>query len=358
MEYRKLGKTGLSVSAISFGGLKLGALSQNEVNGLMASAIDGGMNYVDTAQVYGKSEELLGTALKQFPRDKFIISSKCIKRDLAGFKAGFEDSFKTLDLDYIDFYFVHDVSNAANWKKVQDEGVITFLQDMKKAGRIGHLAISTHDCTVGAEMLKTGLFEVAMLAYNASNTEIENELLPLAIEKQMGVVIMKPFGGGVLTLERSKQMGFEITAEDSLRFAVSKEGVSCVIPGIDKPEYLQTALKIAQENPTMTDDEREAMCSRVTLRGKAYCRGCGYCMPCPVGIPIPTVLNYYNQWEVFKGVDWAAMHRITEEYTAKVPNDVTPDNCIACGACAPHCPYNLPIPELMQKAAETMPRSK
>ena len=356
MEYRKLGRTGLSVSAISFGGLKLDGMEQSAADYLVAKAIDGGMNYFDTAQAYGTSETLLRGAFKNYQRDKFIVSSKCMRRNIDGFKAGFEASFEALGLDYIDFYFIHDVSNAENWQRVQDENLIGFLQDMKKAGRIGHLAISTHDCKIGAEMLATGLFEVAMMAYNASNTEIESELLPLAIEKEMGVVVMKPFGGGVLTLERSRQMGFEITAEDSLRFAVSKAGVSCVIPGIDKPEYLDTALKIADERPTMTNKEREAMCSGVTLRGKAYCRGCGYCLPCPKGIPIPTLLGLYNRWEVIKGVDWSIMHQIATEYTAKVPDDVTADNCIKCGACVSRCPYNLEIPELMEKAAGSMRR--
>ena len=92
------------------------------------------------------------------------------------------------------------------------------------------------------------------------------------------------------------------------------------------------------------------------MKVKNYCRGCGYCLPCPQQIPIPTVLSLYNRWEIFGGVDWSHMHHITEEYTQKVPADRTAKACIGCGSCAQRCPFNLPIPDLMKKAAKELRR--
>lgn len=355
MQYRKLGKTGLDVSVISFGGIKLGGLEQNLVNRLLDRAIDGGMNYIDTARGYGLSGEKIGHALKG-KRDKMIISTKSIKRDFPSFTADFEASFKNLQTDYIDIFFIHDVSTEKNWSGVIENGLIDFLQKQKQGGRIGHIACSTHDCEIGSKMLNTGAFEICMLAYNATNTQIDDGILPLALSKDMGVVIMKPFGGGILTDERSRQLGFEMSAEDSLRFAASKAGVSTVIPGIDKMEYLETALKIGSGEISMADDERAEMIAKVNLQGKQYCRGCGYCLPCPMGIEIPTVLSLLGRWDVFGGIDWANMHQITLEHTEKVPADKTAAACIKCGACQQRCPYNLPIPEMMERGAKSLRR--
>lgn len=356
MQYRTLGKTGLKISTIGFGGIKLGNISQEETNNIVKLAIDGGMNYIDTARVYGNSEIRLGNALKGI-RDKIVISSKGIHRDLKGFKADFETSMKNLQTDYIDIFFVHDVSTEGNWAAVQKNGIIDHLKELKAAGRIHHIACSTHDSTIGAKMINSGFFEVIMVAYNPSNPEVEKDLIPLAKAKDMGIVIMKPLGGGVLTEDRSKQLGFEISAEDCLRFAASNQDVTTVIPGLDKPEYVELALKVGSSELTMTAEEHDEIVDKVSIKGKNYCRGCGYCKPCPQGLPIPTILQLYNRWEIFEGVDWSQMHHITEEYNSTVGNEVTPDKCVACNACSQRCPFNLPISSLMKDASKRLRRS-
>lgn len=355
MQYRTLGKTGLKISTIGFGGIKLSGISQEQTNEIVEMAVKGGMNYFDTARVYGDSEIKLGTALKAV-RDKVIISSKGIRRDLNGFKADFETTMKNLQTDYIDILFIHDVSTEENWSKVQKNGILDYVKELKAAGRIRHIACSTHDSVIGAKKINSGFFEVVMVAYNPANPETEKDLIPLAKSKDMGIVIMKLFGGGVLTEERSKQLGFEISAEECLRFAASNTDVTTVIPGLDKPEYVELALKVGSSELTMSQEEHDLIISKVSIKGKNYCRGCGYCKPCPMNIPIPTVLQLYNRWEIFGGVDWSQMHSITEEYTKNVPDDVTPDKCISCNACRQRCPYNLPISDLMKEASSKLRR--
>lgn len=357
MRYMRFGKTGMDVSHLGMGAIKFGKLSQEEVNTLIRRAHEGGINYIDTARGYGDSEVRVGTALKELGlRDQFIISSKIIRRGLDEFKEDIATTFRNLQTDWLDILFIHDVSTRANWDKIQREGVLDYIQELKASGRVRHLGISTHDCTIGEEIIRTGLFEVAMLAYNPTNREVEDTLFPLCKELDMGVIIMKPYGGGVLTHDRSQQLGFTIEAEDCLRFAFSSPYVTTVIPGMDKPEYLETALAVEKEDPQFQTAELEAIVAKIDMKVKNYCRGCGYCLPCPKGIPIPTVLSLYNRWEIFGGVDWSHMHHITEEYTQKVPEERTAKACVACGSCAQRCPFNLPIPELMKKARKELRR--
>ncbi len=357
MQYRRLGKTNLNLSQIGFGGLKLDGLDQSLVNALIERAVDGGMNYIDTALNYGDSESRIGEAIHTLGlRDQVYVSSKNIHRKYDKFVAGFENTLEYLRTDCLDILYLHDVSTPEVWERVQTNGIFDYFQSLKRDGRVKHLGISTHDCGMGKILLETGVFEVAMLAYSPIARQVEDVLLPLCKQLDVGVVVMKPLGGGILCEERSKQLGFSVGAKECLTFAVSNPYVASVIPGLDRIEYVDTALSVGDTGADMTDDARDALTARISFGGQNYCRGCGYCMPCPKGIPIPTVLQLYNRWEVFGYVDWSQMHDITNEYTQKVSADRTADQCIACGACTQRCPYNLPIPDLMQDAASKLNR--
>ena len=352
MEYRRLGKTELNISAIAFGGIRLGNLDQETVTAMVKKAYEGGINYIDTARGYGQSEVRLGEALKTLGiREKLIISSKIIRRELDQFKADFETTMGNLQTDYLDILFIHDVSTRANFNKLFDNGLLDYADELKAQGRIRHLCISTHDEKIGEELMRTGRFEAVMLAYNPINPELENTLIPLAQELDMGVIIMKPLGGGVLTPEKSAQMGFSVTASECLKFCASNKQVTTVIPGMEKLEHVDEALAVASAPLEMSKEEREELMNRISIRGRNYCRGCGYCQPCPQGIPIPKVLALFNRWEVFNGNNWAQMHNIAHEYKETVADDQLPDECVSCGACVQRCPFNLPIPELMKQAS-------
>lgn len=348
MQYRMLGKTGLKLPLIGFGGIKLGGIPQSQVNKLVDMAIESGMNYIDTARVYGQSEKKLGIALKN-KRDKVILSTKVITRKLEAFKRDFETSLENLQTDYVELFFLHDVSSQIAWQRIKDNKILEYISDLKREGKIGHIALSTHSISVGIEMLKTGLFEAVMLAYNPANTESEDEIIPLAKSMDIGIIIMKPYGGGILTEEGSRKLGFTIKAEESLRFAASQPDVTSVIPGLDKTEYLETAVSVSDMNFSMTSEEKEEIINKVQIRSKYFCRGCGYCLPCPEGINIPELLSLLNRWEAFKGMNWAHTHKVRREYS-KFKNKA--DLCAGCNKCVEHCPYSLPVPDLMKKITE------
>lgn len=347
MQFRTLGRTGLKVSAVSFGALQLGRLSQREANQIIHYCVGEGMNYIDTANIYGNSEQCLGHALQGI-RNKVMLSTKTHKRNKESFILDVKNSFHKLRTDFIDILFVHDVSTEKDYEKVMGSGIIDYCQRLVKNGHVRHIAVSTHNSVIGEKLFKTNLFDIVMVAYNAANPETEENLIPLAKSMDLGIVVMKPFGGGILCEERSKQLGFSITAEEALLFAASQPDISCVIPGIDSMAYAKTAIKVANGALSLSEEQRKAIKEKVTLRGMNYCRGCGYCKPCGAKIDIPEVLKLVNRYEVFEHVNWAEMSQISREYSSiKVKGDA----CTRCGACVTRCPYKLPIPQLMQKAA-------
>lgn len=355
MKYTRLGKTDLQVSRLGIGAIKFGDIEQDAATEIVRKAYEDGINFIDTARCYGASEERIGTALAELGlRDKFIITSKIIRRPLAKIQKDFEITLKNLRTDYLDILMIHDLSTPQTWNTLKEEGGLDYFLSLKESGRVKHLGISTHDVAIGTEALKTGLFEVAMVAYNPTSLEVEDTLLPLCRQMDIGTVIMKPYGGGVLTHDRSRQLGFAIEAEDCLRFLFSNEDVNCVIPGIEQLSYLDTALKTEAEDPHWTKAEREALSAGIDMKVKNYCRGCGYCMPCPQGILIPKTLSLLNRWQVVDDVDWSRMHNISLEYTELLKEAKGPDACIGCGLCQTKCPFNLPVSELMKEATERL----
>jgi len=348
MKYKTLGKTGLTVSTVGYGALGLPGVSAETIR----AAVDGGINYIDTARGYADSELKLGEALKHIGREKVIVSSKWMARELDGFKKGFCESLERIGTDYLDIMFTHDVSTADCWRRVRENGIVDYLYELKAAGRIRHTGCSTHDLKIGGEIIKSGLFEVVMLAYNAADPEIETTLIPLAKEHGLGIVIMKPLGGGVLTEKRSRELGFEVSAEEALRFVTSNPDVDSALVGLDRIEYVEEILRIWYEDRTVTEGERRRIVDKAAIKGRNYCRGCRYCLPCPKDIPIPELLRLYNRWEIFNQADWAHMHRITKEFSELTANAAPPADCAKCGVCTERCPYNLPIPDLMEKCEE------
>jgi predicted aldo/keto reductase-like oxidoreductase len=348
MKFKQLGKTNLTVSTVGIGGLGRKGFSPEVVR----LALEGGLNYIDTACTYGDSELIIGKALAQFGnRDKIVISSKCIYRDLKVFQENFERSLTRLGTDYLDIMLVHDVSTQENWRLVRENGIVDYLHSLAREGRVLHVGCSTHDAGVGVQMIDSGFFEVIMLAYNAANPEAQENLIPAAKAAGMGIVVMKPLGGGVLTEVRSRELGFAISAEDSLRYVLSHPDVDTVIPGLNTVEEAAAALKVWNEDVTLSAEARRAIADKVTIKGRNYCRGCGYCQPCPQGIPIPDVLALHNRWEIYSKIDWAQKHLIRMEFS-KLPAGRGPERCVKCGACVARCPYSLPIPQLMDESLE------
>lgn len=335
MQYAVLGKTGLKISRIGFGGIPIQQLDQEAANRLIGETVAKGINFIDTSRIYNGSEELLGNALKGL-RDKVYLATKSMARDVEGLEKDLRKSLASLQTDHIELYQFHNIGNIADFNKVMAPGGgLELLLKYKEQGVIGHIGITSHSLPIIEKALEYEVFETIQYPYNAVEQQAE-EVFKRAKARNVGVIAMKPFAGGAIT-----------SAREALKFILENENVTCAIPGMDKLEQLDQNIAAADGVPLSRED-REVLLKGAKELGETFCRRCGYCQPCPSGINIPMVFiveGYYTRYGL---TDWAM-----ERY-ASLPAKA--DACTKCGACEPKCPYKLPIRAMLEKAGKILKR--
>ena len=358
MRYRVLGKTGLKVSVVGFGAIKLPELSLEEASELLNRALDLGVNFIDTARAYGDSEEKIGAALRG-RRDEFRISSRSLSRDRDGLLKDLKVGMRELQTDYIDVYELHAVNSKDLYQKVVSRGgALEGLRIARQKGLIGHTGITIHrDLDVMRMAIESGEFETIMLAYNPLDPEgVEREgILRLAKEHGMGVIAMKPLSGGQLVTpetELGKRAGGDPVAIGSLRYVLSNECVDTVIPGMRRLWELEDNVSVA-DMPPMSEEEKAELFRLIGRLGKSFrygqvCLRCGYCLPCPRGIPIPDVFRAYDIYTGYPEEVRALGLRLYESLAVK------PDACVECRRCASRCPAGIDIPARLREVARVM----
>ena len=331
MEYRILGKTGLMVSRVGFGGIPLQKTTPAEAKAVIDALVARGINFIDTARGYTVSEELIGAAIEG-RRDKFILASKSMSRTAEAIKRDIDISLKNLRTDYIDLYQIHNPP-VRDFDAVMGEGgAMEGLLEAKKEGKIGHIGLTAHSVEVFERALEYNCIETVMFPYNIVETQGE-ALIAKCLEKNVGFICMKPLAGGALE-----------NATLALRFILNDPAVGVVIPGM-------ASVQEVEENASVSDmegDLREAELDEIEqIRrelGSNFCRRCNYCAPCTAGISIPSVFLFGGYLERYGLEDWARSRYATLQKTAS--------DCIGCGVCETRCPYELPIREMMKKHAE------
>jgi len=266
MQKRKLGMTDLSVSAIGFGAIKLPELKQEEVDIVLNKALDKGVNLIDTARNYGDgdSEQKIGNAVRH-RRDEFYISSKTLAETRDEMLREIEKSLSLLQTDYIDIYMCHNLRFQETYKKVMGKnGALEGLKEAKEQGMIGHIGFSSHRYLETMEKgINSGEFEVIMVAYNVLNDElVDRDILPLAKEKDMGVMIMKPLAGGVLVdsgPDVSTDSSGSINAEQALKFILANDAVSSATVGMTNVSELEENVRAGISMVQMTEEEKEEL---------------------------------------------------------------------------------------------------
>lgn len=333
MEYRVLGKTGLKVSAVGFGGIPIQRIEGAGVRPLMERLVEKGVNYIDTARGYTVSEEYLGAALAGGLRDKFILATKSMSRDYESMARDIEISLKNLQTDHIDLYQLHNIKTDADFALAfSDKGAVAAIQDAMRAGKVGHLGATAHSAESFQKLLGYPEIETIMFPYNI----VENqgaELMEQARRQNVGVIAMKPLAGGNIT-----------DGTLAVRYILQNPNVTTAIPGMATLEEVEQNTRAAELTGPLTDEEEAAVAAvRAQLSGN-FCRRCGYCAPCTVGIDIPGlfVLEGYLRHYDLEG--WAR-----QRYAA---NAVKASACIGCGQCEARCPYDLPIREKLKSVAE------
>ena len=331
MEYRVLGKTGLKVSRMGFGGIPIQRTDAEGAKAVIRYLMDRGVNYIDTARGYTVSEEFLGYALEGI-RDKFVIATKSMARTKEAMAADIETSLKNLRTDYIDLYQIHNAPPADVEKVIAPGGALEALLEAKAAGKIGHIGITAHSLDTFKLALEMDWVETIMFPYNIVETQGE-DLIAKCTEKNIGFIDMKPLAGGAIE-----------DATLALRFLCANENVTVVIPGMAEIKEAQQNIAAVENDAPLTGDELAAMDAIRKDLGTHFCRRCNYCAPCTVGISIPAMFLMEGYLSRYGLADWAKMRYDGLGKTAS--------ECIECGVCETRCPYNLPIREMLKTVAQ------
>jgi predicted aldo/keto reductase-like oxidoreductase len=329
MRYRTLGKTGLKVSEIGFGGIPIQRVEAHEVNPILEKCRDMGITFIDTGRGYSVSEERIGRYLKESgSRQEWTLATKSMDRDYAGMKKSIETSLMLLETDRIDLYQCHFVKTREQYDAIMGEdGAYQALAEAKAAGLIGHIGITSHNADLMMEVIGEGHFETLQFPLNI----IEFQGLKLyekAHALGMGTIVMKPMAGG--SIDRG---------DIALKYVLNNPHVSVAIPGMDTVEQVSINGAAGSNDLAYTEEDEAYMKATIEKFGNHFCRRCGYCAPCSVGIDIPlafTLNGYLTRYDLG---EWAY-----QRYESITP----PEACIHCGACEPRCPYDLPIQDMLK----------
>ena len=330
MQYTTLGKTGLRISRLGFGGIPIQRADAKTARRLFDMLAEHGVNYVDTARAYTVSESYIGEAIRGRRRD-FVLATKarpCTKAEMA---EEIDRSLHDLGTDYIDLYQIHNPTPERLAAACAEGGAVEALLESRRAGKILHIGLTAHSAEVFRRALGLDWVETMMFPYSI----VEDGAADMIAEcgaRGIGFIAMKPLAGGAIRCART-----------ALRYVASNPAVSVVIPGMWSEEEVIANIEAANDTSPLTDDElREIAAVKSELDG-AFCRRCGYCAPCTVGIDIPSVFLFDGYLTRYGLTDWAH-----ERYAAL---KVRASECVECGACETRCPYELPIRRMIKDAS-------
>lgn len=331
MEYRELGRTGLRISRLGFGGIPIQRIDAEGVKSLVRRLSEAGINYIDTARGYTVSEEYLGYALEGM-RDNFVLATKSMARIKETMAADIEKSLQNLRTDYIDLYQIHNPSPEQLQQVVSPGGALEALTQARAAGKIGHLGVTAHSLETFRMALDLDWVETIMFPYNLVETQ-GKALIQECAEKNIGFICMKPLAGGAIA-----------DASLPLRYVLSDPNVTVAIPGMAEEAELSQNLAAA-DNPAPLSPAELAAAQQIRRElGTQFCRRCGYCAPCTVGINIPGAFLFQGYLRRYGLADWGKGRYETLAVKASA--------CIQCGACEARCPYSLPIRQMLKTVVQ------
>ncbi|MBR1524287.1 MAG: aldo/keto reductase [Lachnospiraceae bacterium] len=376
MRYRTLGKTGLKVSEIGFGGEWLERHDEEESVRLMRYAADKGINIVDCWMPDPKSRDIIGKAMEG-NRENWIVqghigsthqNGQYVRtRDMKYVVPAFEDILKRMKTDYIDLGMIHYIDAQEDWDVCMNTDYIKYVHKLHDEGVIRHIGLSTHNPRIAKQAVETGFIEMILFSINPAfdmrpATEdldsmfdgydgtdysgIDPEraaLYQLCEEKNVGITVMKGFFGGRLFDAKTSPFGVAFTPLQCIHYALTRPGVSSILCGYDTKEQVDEAVSYE----TAFEDEKDyaSVIASAPLHSYAgQCTYCGHCKPCPVNIDIAMVNKFYDlavqQPEVPESVK--------AHYKAL---GTTASACVGCKSCESRCPFGVEVAERMKKTA-------
>lgn len=377
MNYRNLGKTGLKVSEIGFGGEWLERHDEEESVELLRYAGEKGINIIDCWMPDPKSRDIIGKAMKG-NREKWIVqghigstyqNGQYVRtRDMKHVVPAFEDILKRMDTDHIDLGMIHYIDAQEDWDRCMGTDYIKYVHKLHDEGVIRHIGLSTHNPRIAKQAVETGFVEMILFSINpafdmrpatedldsmfegydkADYCGIDPEraaLYRLCEEKNVGITVMKGFFGGRLFDEKTSPFGTAFTPVQCIHYALTRPGVSSILCGYDTKEQVDEALSYE----TATEDEKDyaSVIAKAPLHSyTGQCTYCGHCKPCPMNIDIAMVNKFYDLAVQQDTVP----ESVRSHYEAL---GTTAAACIGCKSCESRCPFGVAIADRMQRTKE------
>ncbi|MCF8038181.1 MAG: aldo/keto reductase [Desulfohalobiaceae bacterium] len=376
MLFREVPKTGDKLSILGYGCMRLpetnGRIDEETSAGLIHTAIDNGVNYLDTAWPYhcGESEAFLGRILSGPYREKVKLATKLppwMIRTRQDMDAYLNAQLDKLQTDSIDYYLIHAL-NGRHWDRLLQLGLMDFLDRAKADGRVRNTGFSFHGLLPDFKRIVDGYpWEICQIQYNYLDEELQagTEGLIYAADRDLGVVIMEPLRGGTLGLpdpplevrtiwEESDRK--RSPAEWALRWVWNHPEVTTVLSGMNDEDHIRENLRLAGEarSGTLGSDEKELIRRAAdTYREimKVLCTGCGYCLPCPEGVDIPACFDSYNTLHMFKQTEETKFRYALRNSGLISGESGYASQCAQCGECLEKCPQGLLIPDILEQVA-------
>ena len=374
MNYRN-DKYGNPISILGFGCMrfqqKLGHIDMEEAEAEILEAIRLGVNYFDTAYIYPGSEAALGEILeKNGLRSQVKIATKLphyLIRSTQALERLFQEQLKRLKTDYVDYYLMHMLCDAATWQRMKDLGIEQWIEEKRKTGAIRQVGFSYHGNTdTFVELVDAYDWDFCQIQYNYmdEHTQAGRRGLHHAHSKGIPVVIMEPLRGGKLVkdLPDTARKIFETypkgysPAQWALRWLWDQKEVTCVLSGMNTMEMVRDNVQTASDVQIgeLTDEDWKMLAQvakAINAKLKVGCTGCGYCMPCPKGVDIPGTFAAYNRCYTESKLSGFREYFMC---TLVRKNHTSASNCIGCGKCEKHCPQNIRIRKELENARQEL----
>ena len=379
MQKRTLGKTGLKVSEIGFGGEWLLRHTEKEAIELMRYASEKGINIIDCWMPDPKSRDIIGKAMLGNRQNWYVQGhfgstwqdGQYVRtRDMKYVKPAFEDLLTRLQTDYIDIGMIHYVDTVEDWEALQDSDFLKYILEMKANGTIHHIGLSSHNPETAKMAVKSGLVEMILFSINPafdllpSGQDLNDvladdytydrglnginaeraELYRLCEEYNVGITVMKGYAGGRLFDAKRSPFGVALTPIQCIHYALTKPAAASILCGYDTKEQVDEA--VSYENASEEEKDYASVLAGAPLHSyRGECTYCGHCKPCVMDLDIAMINKFYDLAVMQPEVpDSLRSHYELLEHKAS--------ECIGCRACEERCPFGVPIAERMQKAAE------
>ena len=374
MKYR-VDKYGNEISVLGYGCMRFtktaGAIDMEKAERELMAAYHAGINYYDTAYIYGGSEAAIGKIFeKNGIREKINIATKLphyLMNSIESIEKCFQEELSRLRTDYIDYYLMHMLNDVKTWEKLVDMGILEWIKEKKESGAIRQIGFSYHGNSDSfCKVVDAYDWDFCQIQYNYldENAQAGRKGLNHAAAKGLPVIIMEPLRGGKLVNnlpEKAKQLFAEnpkkySPAEWAFRWLWNQPEVTCVLSGMNSMEMLEENIRVANtceigEFSEKEEDFLKRIVSEINSKMKVGCTGCGYCMPCPMNVDIPGTFAAYN----VSAVDgkFEAMYEYLRSTTFR-KDATSASNCIGCGKCEKHCPQGIEIRRELKNAQKVL----